>query len=119
MEPISAQLLMTMAGAAAGSAGQQLWETLRALVTRRSQGGEQLPEGGQLMALEENPESADRADELASVLRLRAARDPEFADALMRVRQKAEGQHGGFSITGGRQDKVVMAQNIHGNINMS
>lgn len=118
VEPISAQLLMTLAGAAAGSAGQQLWASLCALVTRRSRGDEQPLEDGELTGLEEHPDSAERARELANVLRLRAAQDPKFADALAQVRLAAEG-HGGLWISGGTQGNVIHAQNIHGDINLS
>ncbi|MFB6836435.1 hypothetical protein [Streptomyces sp. NPDC056361] len=119
MEPISAQLLMTLAGAAAGSAGQQLWESLRTLVTRRSHGDGQRAEDAELTGLEEHPDSAERARELANVLRLRAAQDPDFAEALAQVQRQAEGHSGGFWITGGTQHNVIQAENIHGPINLS
>lgn len=35
VDPISEGLLMAMAGGAAGSAGQQIWHSLRGLVGRR------------------------------------------------------------------------------------
>ncbi|MGI5340797.1 hypothetical protein ACQEVS_27060 [Streptomyces sp. CA-181903] len=89
MDQIAPELLMTLAGGAAGAAGRQAWETLRSLVVRRRPGGEP-EEDGELTALADAPDDAERAAELAEALALRARQDPAFAQALADWRREAE-----------------------------
>ncbi|MFI0738907.1 hypothetical protein ACH4PU_12605 [Streptomyces sp. NPDC021100] len=88
MEQIAPELLMALASGTAGAAGNQAWQTLRNLVVRWRPGGE--PEEGELTALADAPDDAERAAELAEALALRARQDPAFAQALADWRRRAE-----------------------------
>ncbi|WP_097866957.1 hypothetical protein [Streptomyces sp. rh34] len=125
MEPISEGLLMALAGGAAGSAGQQVWHSLRGLVVRRdaTAGGEPSRSSieGELTLLEQRPHDTERARSLAEALRERAEQDPTFAAALAGLREQGERAHrtpgaARFEISGGTQHSVVQAQNMHGDI---
>ncbi|MCX5238192.1 hypothetical protein OG824_23655 [Streptomyces prunicolor] len=123
MDLIAPELLMALAGGTAGAAGQQIWTSLHHLVTRRPSGGE--PYGGsELTALAQSAGSTERATELARVLALRARQDPAFAEALAAWRREAEALEGTRTgagdvrntISGGTQNTVVQARDIHGSI---
>ncbi|MER5784956.1 hypothetical protein ABT104_25075 [Streptomyces mobaraensis] len=96
MDQIAPELLMALAGGTAGAAGKQAWETLRNLVVRWRPGGEPEEPGepGALTALDEAPDDAERAAELAVVLARRARQDPAFAQALADWRREAEALEG-------------------------
>ncbi|MBC2877647.1 MULTISPECIES: hypothetical protein [Streptomyces] len=124
MDQIAPELLMTLAGGAAGAAGRQAWETLRSLVVRRRPGGEP-EEDGELTALAEAPDDAARAAELAEALALRARQDPAFAQALADWRRQAEALEGTTrtgsgnvhnSVSGGTQNTVIQARDVSGGI---
>jgi hypothetical protein len=134
VEAVAVQLLMAFAGSAAGAAGQQTWQSLRALVLRRPE-GEQEGEGaggedtgglGELTALAEEPGNEDRAHALAQALAARAGRDPGFARRLAAWRQEAEAAggvrtgagdvHNEFS--GEAHGPVIMGRDFHGPINL-
>ncbi|MFE5125357.1 hypothetical protein [Streptomyces sp. NPDC056669] len=127
MDPISEELLMALAGGAAGSAGQQIWQSLRGLVRRdRTAEGEppQRSLEDVLTMLEQRPEDAERARELAAALRRRAEQDAVFAAALARWQQESEGAHrtsgiASFEVSGGSQHSVVQVQNVHGGITLN
>ncbi|MFI9237073.1 hypothetical protein [Streptomyces sp. NPDC053079] len=123
MDPIAPELLMALASGTAGAAGQQIWFALRNLVARRPD-PEAAPDGaGELVALDETPDSVDRARELAGTLAERAGQDPAFARALETWRREAEVLPGlrtgtgevGNEISGGTfQGAVVQARDING-----
>ncbi|MEU5509057.1 hypothetical protein ACFTZ8_10195 [Streptomyces fungicidicus] len=128
MDPIPEELLMALAGGAAGSAGQQIWQSLRGLVRREPAVGGRPPESsaeGELALLEQHPDEAERARELAAALHRRAELDPAFADALTRWQAEGERAHRAtgaaatFEVSGGTQHSVVMAQNVHGDITLN
>ncbi|MFF2406920.1 hypothetical protein [Streptomyces sp. NPDC058092] len=124
MDPIAPELLMAFAGGTAGAAGEQIWTSLRNLVRRRPSDGEPYGEG-ELTALAEAADSAERATALAEVLALRARQDPAFAEALAAWRREAEALEGTRTgagdvsnvISGGTQSNVVQARDVHGSIN--
>ncbi|MFI2207210.1 hypothetical protein ACH47Z_42390 [Streptomyces sp. NPDC020192] len=125
MEPIAPELLMALASGTAGAAGQQIWTSLRDLVRRRTDAE---PSGeGELTALAAAVGSAERtarAEQLAQALAERARQDPAFADALRIWRQDAlDAVRTGSGdvhneISGGRQQTVILARDIHGDINL-
>ncbi|MEU5535664.1 hypothetical protein [Streptomyces sp. NPDC020362] len=125
MEPIAPELLMALASGTAGAAGQQIWTSLRGLVRRRTDTG---PSGeGELTALAAavgSAERAARAERLAQVLAERARQDPAFADALRAWRQDAlDSARTGSGdvhseVSGGRQQTVIQARDINGDINL-
>jgi hypothetical protein len=114
MDPIAPELLMALAGGTAGAAGQQIWTSLRELVTRRRSDG--APQGeGELTALAQAGDSDERAIELAEVLRLRAEDDSDFARALQAWRTEAENLH--FTSTGsGDVRNEISGGTVHGNV---
>lgn len=124
MDPIAPELLMALAGGTAGAAGQQIWASLRDLVTRRRSGAE--PSGeGELTALAQQADSGERARELSEALALRARQDPAFAEALEAWRREAETLEPTRTgpgdvhneISGGTvHGNVVQARDIHGSI---
>ncbi|CAM5540690.1 MULTISPECIES: hypothetical protein [Streptomyces] len=123
MDPIAPELLMAVAGGTAGAAGQQIWTALRDLVRRRGSGEE--PSGeGELTALAQQSDSAERARQLAETLALRARQDPAFAEALAAWRREAEtlvpNQTGSGDVrnevSGTVHGNVVQARDIHGSI---
>lgn len=129
MVPIAPELLMALAGGTAGAAGEHIWMSLRNLVGRRHSDGE--PHGepygeGELTALVQAADSAERATELAEALALRARQDPAFAEALAAWRREAEALEGTRTgtgdvhntISGGTQGTVIMARDVHGSINL-
>ncbi|MFH8473761.1 hypothetical protein [Streptomyces sp. NPDC018000] len=124
MDLIAPELLMALAGGTAGAAGEQIWTSLRSLLGRRPSDGEPYGEG-ELTALAEAADSAERAAELAEVLALRARQDPAFAEALAAWRRQAEALEGmrtgagdvHNAISGGTQGNVVQARDVHGSIN--
>jgi hypothetical protein len=102
MDPVSAGLLVALAGGAGGELGRQVWAGLGALVRRPfrhpeagDDGGEAsvLPAGGsgeeELTALAQAPADEERAAALSAVLARRAAGDTQFAAELERWRQQA------------------------------
>ncbi|KUL22075.1 hypothetical protein [Streptomyces regalis] len=124
MDPITPELLMAVAGGTASAAGQQIWTTLRELVTRRSSDGE-----AELTALAQATASEQRAGALAEVLALRARQDPDFAAALDAWRRQAEALEpapappastGSGDVTNRSEGTVhgnlVQARDIHGSI---
>ncbi|MBU6530147.1 hypothetical protein ACFUIW_29365 [Streptomyces sp. NPDC057245] len=137
MVPIAPELLMALAGGTAGAAGEQIWMSLRNLVGRRSSAGEPdgQPQGEphgepqgerELTALVQVADSTERARELAEALALRARQDPAFAEALAAWRREADALEGTRSgagdvhntVSGGTQDTVIMARDVHGSINL-
>ncbi|SEC79816.1 hypothetical protein [Streptomyces sp. KS_5] len=123
MDPIAPELLMAVAGGTAGAAGQQIWTALRDLVRRRGSGEE--PSGeGELTALAQQSDSAERARQLAETLALRARQDPAFAEALAAWRREAEtlvpNRTGSGDVrnevSGTVHGNVVQARDIHGSI---
>lgn len=114
MDPIAPELLMALAGGTAGAAGQQIWTSLRELVTRRRSGG--APQGeGELMALAQAADSDERAIELAEVLRLRAEDDSGFARAIQSLLTDSEKLH--FTSTGsGDVRNEISGGTVHGNV---
>ncbi|MEU8651429.1 hypothetical protein [Streptomyces sp. NPDC048737] len=122
MEQIAPELLMALAGGTAGAAGQQIWASLRGLV-RRTPSGEEPSGEGELAALDEAVDDAERAGELAEVLVRRAEQDPAFAQALETWRRRAEAWDGARTgpgdarnhIRGGTfHGPVVQARDING-----
>ncbi|MYS91900.1 MULTISPECIES: hypothetical protein [Streptomyces] len=118
MEPITAGLLVALASGTAGAAGEQIWASLRDLVTRRGRrAGEEEPA---LPA--EPPRTEERAGQLAALLNARARQDPDFAAALEVWRRRADAEAGSRSgdvhneISGGTQGTVIQGRDIHGNI---
>jgi hypothetical protein len=111
MDQIAPELLMALAGGTAGAAGQQIWASLRDLVSRRPSG--QSPEGeAELTALGTAADDAQRAGQ-----------DPAFAQALATWRRQAEAWDEARTgagdvhneITGGTfQGPVVQARDING-----
>jgi hypothetical protein len=97
------------------------------LVRREPVAGGQSPESsaeGELALLEQHPDEAERARELAAALHRRAELDPAFADALTRWQAEGERAHRAtgaatFEVSGGTQHSVVMAQNVHGDITLN
>ncbi|MEV0636483.1 hypothetical protein AB0I77_16250 [Streptomyces sp. NPDC050619] len=125
MDPIAPELLMALASGTAGAAGQQVWTSLRDLVRRRPSDAEPYAEG-ELTALAQEADSAQRATELAEALALRARQDPAFAEALAAWRREAEALEGTRTgagdvrnvISGGTQNTVIQARDVHGSINL-
>jgi hypothetical protein len=134
VEAVTVQLLMAFAGSAVGAAGQQTWQSLRALVLRRPE-GEQAGEGaagedtgglGELTALAEEPGNEERAQALARALAARAGRDPGFARGLEEWRQEAEAAGSVRTGTGDVYNEfsgeargpVIMGRDFHGPINI-
>jgi hypothetical protein len=94
VDPISAGLLVSLAGGAGGELGRQVWAGLSALVVRplrRWAGGPEEPAlgGAELTALEEAPGDEERARALSAALAARAAVDEEFAAALEEWNRRA------------------------------
>jgi hypothetical protein len=124
VDAIAPELLMALAGGTAGALGEQIWASLRDLVTRRPSGGEPVGDG-ELTALASAADSTERARELSETLTLRARQDPAFAQALMAWRREAEALDGTRTgagdvhneISGGTQGTVVQARDIGGSIN--
>ncbi|MFI2720481.1 hypothetical protein ACH5AI_29775 [Streptomyces collinus] len=86
MEPITAGLLVALASGTAGAAGEQIWASLRELVTRRGSGA-----GAEEPAVPaEPPRTEERAGQLAALLNERAGQDPDFAAALEIWRRRAD-----------------------------
>ncbi|QFR01164.1 hypothetical protein F9278_38870 [Streptomyces phaeolivaceus] len=126
MDPIAPELLMALAGGTAGAAGQQIWASLRELVSRRPRGEEAHGEG-ELNALARTADDTARARELADVLTLRAARDAAFATALDAWRGRAEALAAPPATgTGDVRNEVggtvhgplIQARDIHGSIHL-
>ncbi|MFB7947472.1 hypothetical protein ACFC6L_21430 [Kitasatospora phosalacinea] len=116
MDQLTAELLMTLAGGAAGAVGQSAWQSIVALVRRPAGGvvgrdGTGLPE---LEAFEVDPGDPVRARRLADVLTVRAEREPEFARRLAGCLSASGGVRidGSNSVSGGEQNVVVQAQYI-------
>ncbi len=121
---IAPELLMALASGTAGAAGQQIWASLSGLLRRRPPDGTPTGEG-ELAALDEHTDDADRARELANVLVLRADRDPEFAQALEEWRRQAEDWERARAVTGSGENRneisggefkgpVIVARDING-----
>ncbi|MFE2599443.1 hypothetical protein ACWCOZ_07690 [Streptomyces sp. NPDC001840] len=117
MDGITAELLMMMAGGAAGAAGQgagqSAWQSLVALVRRRPVEGD--PGQGttgrrELEEFEADPENPVRAQGLADALVLRAGQDPEFARRLSGCLFGPGRTH--MEVSGGQQNNVVQAQYV-------
>ncbi|GGX34602.1 hypothetical protein [Streptomyces lomondensis] len=118
MEPITAGLLVALASGTAGAAGEQIWASLRDLVTRgRSRSGEDEP-----AVPAEPPRTQDRAGQLAALLNERAGQDPDFAAALEIWRRRADAEVAARSgdvhneISGGTQGTVIQGRDFHGGI---
>ncbi|MER7516528.1 hypothetical protein [Streptomyces sp. NPDC126499] len=118
MEPITAGLLVALASGTAGAAGQQIWASLRDLVTRRgTRPGEDEP-----AMTAEPPRTEERAAQLAALLNERARQDPDFATALETWRRRANAEVAARSgdvtnqITGGTQGTVIQGRDFHGDI---
>ncbi|MCX5049871.1 MULTISPECIES: hypothetical protein [unclassified Streptomyces] len=128
METIAVGLLMAFAGSTASAAGQQAWQSLRGLVTRRSEedGGEATGGRRELATLDEQPDSVERARALAHALAVRAERDREFARQLQVWRQEAEAARGEqtgagdvhVEFSGTSNGPVVVGRDFHGTINL-
>ncbi|MER6070853.1 hypothetical protein ACFYZB_28695 [Streptomyces sp. NPDC001852] len=126
MDLIAPELLMALASGTAGAAGEQIWTSLRDLVRRWRSGAEQSGDQRELTALAEAPDNPERAAELAEVLARRARQDPAFAQALAAWRREAEALEGTRTgtgdvhntISGGTQNTVVQARDVHGSINL-
>lgn len=122
MEPVSAALLVAVAGGAGTAAGEQVWCTLRELVRRPFRRGEDGPGADEVAALAEAPDEAARAERLSAVLAARAAEDPVFARALGMWCAAARAAVGGGAgevrntVSGGTQDAVVQARDIRGGV---
>ncbi|WP_329219448.1 hypothetical protein OG352_23160 [Streptomyces sp. NBC_01485] len=112
---------MAFAGGTASAAGQQAWQSLRALVLRRPEG----ERDGQheLTALAEDPGSAERARELAAALAARAEEDPGFAQRLEAWRQEAKAVWTGAGdvsneLSGTAHGPVIMGRDFNGPVNL-
>ncbi|SNT46032.1 hypothetical protein [Actinacidiphila glaucinigra] len=130
MEAIAGELLMALAGGTAGAAGQQAWMSLRDLVRRPTapdtgpEGPGEIPSGEEeFAALDEEAESAERAQALARALALRATYDDAFREHFAAWRSAAQdtvarpgGGNVDNSVTGGRQGTVIMGRDFHGPI---
>ncbi|MDX3214057.1 hypothetical protein PV318_00590 [Streptomyces sp. ME02-6991-2B] len=133
MEAIAAELLMSLASGTAGAAGQQAWTSLRDLVRRRTAADagreapgevQEIPSGEEeFTALDEEAGSVERARALARALALRARYDDAFREHFAAWRGAAEDAaartgsgNTDNSITGGRQDTVIMGRDFHGPI---
>ncbi|MFD8478997.1 hypothetical protein [Kitasatospora sp. NPDC059673] len=117
MEQLTAELLMMLAGGAAGAAGRSAWQSLVALVRRRpaedaaGQDATGLPE---LEAFEADPGNRARAQRLADALMVRAEWDREFGRRLAGCLPARGSVHvdGSNTVSGGEQGTVVQAQYI-------
>jgi hypothetical protein len=116
VEPITAGLLVALASGTAGAAGEQIWASLRDLVTRRgARSGEEEP-----AVPAEPPRTEERAGQLAALLNERARQDPDFAAALEMWRRRADTEVASRSgdvrneITGGTQGTVIQGRDFHG-----
>lgn len=128
MEPITAGLLVALASGTAGAMGEQLWASLRDLALRRRGEAATAGEEGELVLPAEPPRGEERARQLAEVLNRRAEQDPDFADALDIWRREAADRTGATApapvgdvhnvISGGTQNTVIQARDIHGSINL-
>jgi hypothetical protein len=81
MDPISAELLMAVAGGVGGAAGQQAWNTLGALVKRsfrREPGHGGKTPTADLAALQRDPGDVNAAIRLAVLMVARAEADAVF-----------------------------------------
>ncbi|MFD5561240.1 hypothetical protein [Kitasatospora griseola] len=117
MEQLTAELLMMLAGGAAGAAGRSAWQSLVALVRRRpaeDAAGQEATGLPELEAFEADPGNPARAQRLAEALTVRAERDPEFARRLVGCLPAPASVHvdGSNTISGGEQGTVVQAQYI-------
>ncbi|MET9951168.1 hypothetical protein ABZ135_06395 [Streptomyces sp. NPDC006339] len=118
MEPITAELLVALASGTAGAAGQQIWTSLRDLVTRRGP----RPGEGEAAMTAEPPRTEERAAQLAALLNERARQDPDFATALETWRRQANAEVTARSgdvtneISGGTQGTVIQGRDFHGDI---
>ncbi|MCF3136897.1 hypothetical protein [Streptomyces olivochromogenes] len=122
MEPIAVELLLKLAAGTAGAAGQQAWQSLRALVMRHpAEDRNESPAAADLEALAEEPDSAERARALTAALQIQAVQDPDFAQALESWRQAAESGLGDVhnEISGGVTGPVLMGRDFSGVINVS
>jgi hypothetical protein len=121
VEPIPVNLLMALAGSTASAAGQQTWQSLRALVMRRPEG--EADGRHELTALAEEPGSAEHARGLAAALAARAERDPGFAQRLEAWRQEAKAVRTGAGdvsneLSGTAHGPVIMGRDFSGPVNL-
>lgn len=124
MDPISIQLLTSLACGAGGQLGAAVWSSLSELVRRRFRGGEatdgselDAPAVDELTALEQAPQDPARAHALSTALAVRSALDPGFAAELRDWIRQAEavvlvdnGVHN--TVSGGTQTTVVQGRDF-------
>ncbi|MFF5859584.1 hypothetical protein ACFY8B_28865 [Streptomyces sp. NPDC012751] len=127
METVAVELLMALAGSTASAAGQQAWQSLRELLVRRPRGGEEASGLGELRALDEEPESVERARALARALTVRAEQEHEFGQRLRTwLREEAEPARDGRTgagdvhseVSGTVHGSVLMGRDFNGTINL-
>ncbi|GAP48612.1 hypothetical protein [Streptomyces azureus] len=109
MEPITAGLLVALASGTAGAAGEQIWASLRDLVTRRgSRSGEDEPAGpGRAPAHRGAGRAARRAAQRTRPETWRRRADAEVASRSGDVHNE---------ISGGTRGTVIQGRDIHGGI---
>lgn len=96
MEPVSAALLVALAGGAGGELGRQVWAGLSTLVRRPfhrdSSGRTPAISSGEeeLARLAEEPDDHHRAQALSTALAVRAAVDEDFRSLLAEWHQQAQ-----------------------------
>ncbi|QKW18503.1 hypothetical protein HUT16_04970 [Kitasatospora sp. NA04385] len=117
MDPISLALLAALAGGAGGEAGKQCWNGLTALVRRpfRHAAADTVSSGeAELVALEQDPQNAELAGRLNTVLAVRAVLEPEFGPELEQWHGRARAALGGDTIhneiSGGTFNSVLTIQ---------
>ncbi|MGC9442708.1 hypothetical protein [Streptomyces sp. WG5] len=123
MDPITAAALAALAGGLGGEAGRHAWQGLTTLVRRpfgradaqatQSDATSQVSSGElEVAALEGDPADPMRAQALATVLGVRAARDEEFRRLLDEWWQRAQPSTSGGDVhndvSGGTQNGPVL-----------
>lgn len=98
MDPISASVLVALAGGAGGEAGRQVWGALTGLVQRPFRRGEDDSPTApgvssaepELIRLDQVPTDLSRANALSVALAVRAALDAEFSHELQQWWEQAK-----------------------------
>lgn len=121
MDPVSAALVLAVAGGAGGAVGDQAWRGLVALVHRSPAPGSPAPAaavpatgGAPLDRLRRRPDDAQAAAELAESLGSLAARDDAFRAALDAWRTGAERLYPGTGPGPGVTYNSVTGGTFHG-----